>query len=315
MIMIDTRMGQSRPVARPWTVALVVIASATSLSACGFVGNGRVVARAPGTASTSTTIQVPRKALSSVRGDQDTIAGFHVEAPTSLPPGKLVPRPTVVGVQSPTTTTKLLSAVSTTWLTMVWTLYSHHNLENAQIGHYQFDCVGATNYFLSIADPNANNALRASEHIRAHYVPSPKRLAAYLSSLPTTGTPLWKPVKLASEIGPGEIIAVPPAPGSHEPGHAMMTAGPAEPLTNGDYAVLVFDSTAFPGHGPLDSRRWDTRDQPLPNVPNKPRNRKSGLGYGTVEITTSKSGAPANVLWSVGGTEYGGHIQIAQPLS
>ncbi|MGO8871438.1 MAG: hypothetical protein ACLQPH_08550 [Acidimicrobiales bacterium] len=221
----------------------------------------------------------------------------------------------ISGVQSPKTSNALNDAVYSAWQSMIWSLYSHHDVVNSTTGHYQFDCVGATNYFLSVADPNANNALRSTEHIGAHYVPTPARLTAYLASLPAGGTSLWKPVTQASQIRAGDIIAVPPPPGSTEPGHAMMTGGPAVPLTNGDFAVLVFDSAAFPGHGSLDSRRWDTRDQPLPNVPNKPPDRKSGLGFGTVEVTVSSTGAPQNMLWSVGGSEYGGQIEIAHPLS
>ena len=238
-----------------------------------------------------------------------------VNAPTTMPSAPETPGRAVIGVQSPETVAPLLSAVATTWHSMTWTLYSHHDRENAVTGRYQFDCVGATNYFLSLATPQANDALRTTEHIGAHYVPTPLRLADYLASLPAGGTSLWRPVTQASAIGPGEIIAVPPAPGSSEPGHSMMTAGPAVPLTNGNFAVLVFDSTAAPGHGPGDSRRWDTRDQRLPNGPGKSAGQRSGLGYGTVEVTVSPSGAPQNILWYVGGYEYGGQIQIAQPLA
>lgn len=231
-----------------------------------------------------------------------------------LPPTPETPGPSVSGVQSPKNSNPLDEAVYSAWQSMVWTLYSHRDVVSASIGRYQFDCVGATNYFLSVADPAANAALRSAEHIRPDFVPTPARLASYLASLPTAGSSFWKPIRLASQIGPGQIIAVPPAPGSSEPGHAMITAGPPVPLTNGDVAVLVFDSTAAPGHGALDSRRWDTRDQPLPNVPNKPPDRRSGLGYGTVEITVSPTGAPQGILWSVAGSPYGGQIAIAQPL-
>ena len=310
----ETRASRVKPLGGRST-ALLVAAATTLLCACA--GTEPVASAASrNRPSTSSTTTVPTlDAVTPPEGDPNPVSSYEVEAPSTLPAAAQVPGPTVVGVRAPNTANALTQAVSTTWQTMAWTLYSHHDVENATTGHYQFDCVGATNYFLSIADPNANNAMRAAENIRAHYVPTPTQLASYLASLPATGTSLWQPVNQASQIGPGQIIAVPPAPGSAEPGHAMMTAGPAVPLTNGGYAVLVFDSTAFPGHGPFDSRRWDTRDQPLPNVPNQPPNRKSGLGYGTVEITTSATGAPLNVLWSVGGTQYGGQIQIAQPLS
>jgi hypothetical protein len=275
----------------------------------------RVTAGA-GTATTATTTP-----SSSTGGgtdttvDPDPVSIYDVDAPTALPGGPVAPGPSVIGVLAPKTSDPLEDAVVTAWETMSWTLYSHHDTVDATAGRYQFDCVGATNYFLSVADPAANDALRTAEHIGTGYVPTPLRLADFLGSLPPGGTSTWRPVDQASAIGPGEIIGVPPAPGSTEAGHAMMTAGPAVPLTDGGYAVLVFDSTAEPGHGPGDSRRWDSRDQPLPDVAGKPADRKSGLGYGTVEITTSPTGTPEHVLWSVGGTVYGGQIEVAQPLS
>jgi hypothetical protein len=295
---------------------VIVALSATLLCACA-AGSAQASSSSAATTArpTATSTTVVSNAASATTVDPNPVGVYDVDAPTVTPAGSQVPGPTVVGVQSPNTSNALVDAVYTTWQTLAWTLYSHHDRENAKTGYYQFDCVGATNYFLSVADPNANNALLSAEKIKAHYVPTPLRVADYLASLPAGGTSLWNPVTRASRIGPGDIIAVPPAPGSSEPGHAMMTAGPAVPLTNGDYAVLVFDSTAAPGHGPFDSRRWDTRDQPLPNVPNKPPDRKSGLGYGTVEVTVTSNGAPRNILWSVGGSEYGGQIEIAQPLS
>lgn len=90
----------------------------------------------------------------------------------------------------------------------------------------------------------------------------------------------------------------------------MIAAGPPLALADGSYALLVWDSTGVPAHGPSDSRNWDPRDQPLAGT-----TRPSGLGQGTIEVTVTAAGAPDRMRWMVGGALYGGQLQIAQPLS
>jgi hypothetical protein len=91
----------------------------------------------------------------------------------------------------------------------------------------------------------------------------------------------------------------------------MIAGGPPLLLSDGNYALLVYDSTAAPpGHGPSDSRLTDPRNADL-----QPGNRPSGLGHGTVEITVTPSGGVGNLIWEIDGVEYGGLLQIARPLS
>ena len=56
----------------------------------------------------------------------------------------------------------------------------------------------------------------------------------------------------------------------------VIIAGPPLPLSDGSYAVFVYDSTALPGHGAYDSRYTDPRALALPGT-----TRASGTGYGT----------------------------------
>ncbi len=192
---------------------------------------------------------------------------------------------------------------------MTWTLYSHHDVVQEAQGRYQFDCVGMTNYFLGVGTPGANAAMRTALQIPAGYVPSPTHMAAYLAGLPSGGTQHWKPIRQASEILPGDAIAVPPALGSHEAGHAMIVAGPATSLPDGGYSIVVYDATAVPPpHGPHDSRLTDARNAKMAN------GKASGLGSGTVEITAGADGVPQRLLWSFGGSPYGAQPQVGRPL-
>jgi hypothetical protein len=204
---------------------------------------------------------------------------------------------------------------------MTSTLYSHKYLENATTGVYQFDCVGATSYFLKIAAPNANGALDTAEKIAPGYVPTPSQYAAFFASLPSTGTSAWLPLTSPTEVAGGEIIAVPPPSSgtspndSTIPGHALIAAGPSLALSDGGYAVLVYDSTATP-HGTEDTRLTDPRNQPLPPTTPGGPGRPSGLGRGTIELRQKPGEQGWFLYWSVGGNyQYGAAVAIARPVS
>jgi hypothetical protein len=234
------------------------------------------------------------------------------ESPSQLPPS-----PHVVGPPSASSASPVVAQVIKAWTTMKSTLYTHKYSQNdGKTGIYNFDCVGATNYFLGLGAPNANNAMRKALNIRRGFAPKPAQEASYLAGLPAAGNGLWKPARSIAQIKAGDLIAVPPVstlePGvdPKEPGHSMMVAGPPVALSDGSYALLVWDSTGVPAHGPSDTRNWDPLNQPLAGT-----TRASGLGQGTIQITATASGAPDRMHWSVGGAFYGGQLQIAQPLS
>jgi hypothetical protein len=227
----------------------------------------------------------------------------------------VTPSASVVG---PTATRPdpVLAATVKTWTTMTSTLYAHHFTENTKTGVYDFDCVGATSWFLRVAAPKANRELDSAEHVSAGHVPTPTKYAAFFDALPSNGTSTWLPITSPTDLVGGEIIAVPPPAGNTTiAGHALVVAGPAEALTDGGYAVLVYDSTATP-HGTEDSRLTDPRNQPLP--PRKPggKPRPSGLGRGTIELRHEPGQQGWFMHWSVGSTNtYGAAVAIARPLA
>jgi hypothetical protein len=226
-------------------------------------------------------------------------------AARSPSPGPTPSLSPVVGPAASPSASPVLAAVIGAWETMTWTRYAHHDVVEPAAGRYQFDCVGMTNYFLSVAAPGANDALRSALKVEPALVPTPAHVASFFASLPAAGTAAWLPVRRVSAIAAGDVIAIPPAsPG--EAGHAAVAAGPPLRLADGGYAMLVYDSTSTP-HGPGDTRAWDPHNAPGPN------GRPSGLGSGTIELLASSAGVPEHMLWSVGGSRYGAPVQIARP--
>lgn len=224
------------------------------------------------------------------------------------------PTDSIVGPAAPGSASPVLRAAIHAWQTMDWTIYAHHDVVDASAGTYQFDCVGMTNYFLSVGAPAANQALRSKLGIGNHYVPRPVSMARYFASLPPAGNGSWLPVRQVTDIQGGDIIAVPPKSGTHQSGHALVAAGKPLLLTNGDYALLVYDSTGTP-HGPADTRLTDPHNRPLPPTKARPYPRPSGLGSGTIEIKPGSGGIPRTMYWSINGPAYGAALQIARPAS
>jgi hypothetical protein len=233
---------------------------------------------------------------------------------TTVHAGGTTPADSIVGPAAPGYSSPVLGAVIQAWQTMDWTIYAHHDVVDATAGTYQFDCVGMTNYFLSVGAPAANQALRSKLGIGKHYVPRPAKMARYFASLPTAGNGSWIPVRRVTAIQGGDIIAVPPKPGTRQSGHALVAAGRPLPLGNGDYALLVYDSTGTP-HGPADTRLTDPHNRPLPPTKARPYPRPSGLGSGTIEIKPGSGGTPRTMYWSIDGPAYGAALQIARSTS
>ncbi len=229
-----------------------------------------------------------------------------------LPPGTTPQNLKVSGPPSPPSASPVLAAVVHAFSTMTWTVYAHHDVVDRDAGTYQFDCVGMTNYFLSLGAPADNAALRRALGIGAHYVPRPAAMAGYFAALPDGGNGAWTPVRHMAEITGGDIIAVPPKPGTSESGHALIAGGPPRRLPDGAYALLVWDSTAT-AHGPGDTRLTDPRNRPLPPTAAHPQPRPSGLGRGTIMLAATATGAPGQLYWSIDGPAYGTQVEIARP--
>jgi hypothetical protein len=199
---------------------------------------------------------------------------------------------------------------SRTYRTMTATSYSHHYSENTSTGVYDFDCVGAVDWFLSEAAPQAKVAMSRAEHIRKLHVPTPTRMFDYLSS--KASRRYFTRVRRAANIQPGDVFILKGGVNHDDnpfAGHAMVAASGPLLLSDGTWAVTVYDSTGDP-HGADDSRRWDTRTQPSQA---NPSTLHSGLGFGTIAIHTTASGAPARMSWSVGVGEEPHPFLVSRP--
>jgi hypothetical protein len=209
------------------------------------------------------------------------------------------PATTIVGAPAPSSN-PVFALASRTYRTMTSTSYSHAYTESTSTGVYDFDCVGAVDWFLSQAAPAAKTAMAKAEKIRTGYVPTPAKMYAYLSSKRSKKN--FTRVRQVSNIQPGDVFILDGGTahdGNPFVGHAMIAASGPLLLSDGGSAVVVYDSTGDP-HGADDSRRWDTRAMASQANPDT---LHSGLGFGTIEVHPSSGGAPTRMSWSVGVAE------------
>lgn len=206
----------------------------------------------------------------------------------------------------------LLSKAQATYQSMIQTRYQHTFVIQPAKGTYYWDCVGFVDWALRQATPQAESAMRTTMKIRPGYVPTPTQLAAYLTGSPSTA---WQQISSVTQLSGGEIMVIPGAftsGSSTYAGHAVVIGGPALPLSDGSYAVFVYDSTALPGHGAFDSRLTDSRALPLQGS----TARFSGLGYGTMRLTVDANGAPVAAYWSAGTAKpLPSTVVLARPLN
>jgi hypothetical protein len=223
--------------------------------------------------------------------------GLPVEAQQSSPTDAPKPSRQVVGQEATGDVSPVLAAVQKQFQTMSATRYQHMDQENAAAGTYFYDCVGMVTYTLRLAAPQATDALLTDLRIKPGYVPSPPHYVQWFTSLDTEPNPSWQEVSRVADVQPGDVLAwnlEANNPSSTVPGHSVIAAGPPLLLSDGSFALLVYDSTATP-HGPFDSRRTDPRNETGPN------GLPSGLGKGTIQlIPDATTGAPVSVAWTVG---------------
>ena len=221
------------------------------------------------------------------------------------------PSASIVATASPTDSSPLLSVVAQQFQTMTATRYDHHFHEDPAAGIYYYDCVGMTTYSMRLAAPKALQVLLDSLKIRTGFVPTPSRYAKWFLGLEQISNPFWQAVTRVVDLQPGDVLAWNvdiENPNPPSPGHSVIAAGPPLPLSDGSWALLVYDSTATP-HGRFDTRLTDDRNQIGPN------GRPSGLGRGTLQLFADAEGRPNAIGWSVGGRRGRQKIGMARPLS
>ncbi len=220
-------------------------------------------------------------------------------SPAGSTPSVRIQAPVAVGTAGP-----LLAQAQKVYQTMSQTQYSHTYTINPTRGIYFWDCVGFTNWALKQATPNAWSAFHTQMNVPANESGLVALWAKFLTGSPG---PAWSAVTAVPSLSGGELMIVPGEivlngqvqygsvkGGVSYPGHAVVIAGPPLKLSDGSYAVFVYDSTAVPGHGQYDSRYTDPRALPISGTTNK----YSGTGYGTMRLTVNAAGAPTAVYWS-----------------
>lgn len=231
--------------------------------------------------------------------------GFALGSITLLPASQAVtrapsPSPRVVGPLTRDPASPTLVKVESVFRSMNTTVYSHRYVINTDTGYYAWDCVGMADWVLHRAAPNAWLDMHETLRIRPGFVPTPTRWANYLAgangTLPASD---WARIKKISALAPGDYLLFPANAQTHFVGHAVIAAGPPRLMSDGSYALRVFDSTGS-AHGPADSRLTDPRAL-----------RHSGLGNGTMRIFVSRSGAMRGAKWSIGS---GGPSMVGVPV-
>lgn len=226
--------------------------------------------------------------------------------PTPQPPSAAGAVPSV-SLQAPVAAASagpLLAQAQQVFQTMKQTQYSHKYTINPAKGIYYWDCVGFTNWALKQATPNAWAAFHSQMNVPTN---DSGLVALWAKFLTGTPGPAWSVGTPVASLKGGELMIVPgeivlngqvqygsATGGVSYPGHAVVIGGPPLKLSDGSYAVFVYDSTAIPGHGQYDSRYTDSRALPLAGTTAK----YSGTGYGTMRLTVNAAGAPTAVYWS-----------------
>ena len=197
----------------------------------------------------------------------------------------------------------LLAEAQQIYQTLVQTQYSHQYRIRPKQGIYIWDCIGFASWAMRQATPNAWQAFHQATGVRTGAAGHVGTWATFLSGTPG---PSWQILPTVAQLRGGDLMVIPgevviggkvqygSAEGAVQySGHVVIIAGPPLPLSDGSYAVFVYDSTALPGHGAYDSRYTDPRALALAGT-----TRASGTGYGTMRLTVDSAGAPTGVYWS-----------------
>ena len=245
----------------------------------------------------------------------------------------------------PASSASTFQAAIIAWSQMVNSEYGHEETwfpyrqppYTAANPQYLFDCVGALSYILNQGAPQAmtdvftymggNNGLNGGHGTVPPAISATgPSYASYFVSLNTTPSPDWQLITSISDIQPGDVLIVPASfnevvnntvvyGNPAYPGHAMLAAGAPMLLSDGSYALAVFDSTSTPasggkgGHGFSDTRIWDPRNLPCYACSTSDSGNgsgstgPSGLGRGTIQIAPLSS-TYTGVSQSVAGANF-----------
>jgi hypothetical protein len=179
----------------------------------------------------------------------------------------------------------LLTEVRAELAAMRRTRYQHTTDVRPATGEYYYDCSGLLDYALARSAPADLKALPITTSVR----PLAEDFEHHLSAVTQGSTDgPWQPVRAASELRPGDVVAWLKAPGSTstDTGHVMVVdqAAARNPARPAEWLVKVIDSTTSP-------HAKDTRHQGA-----------DGLGTGTIGLQVDAAGAPTGYYWQGGVT-------------
>jgi hypothetical protein len=173
----------------------------------------------------------------------------------------------------------LLAEVQRELAAMRITRYQHTTRVEEATGSYFYDCSGMLDYAAGRVLPDASHALPVSTSVRPLAGDIERYLHQGLSG-PIDG---WQAVPHVDGLRPGDVVAWQATEDSTtgDTGHVMvvMAAPTRNPARESEWLVTVADSTLNP-HAD-DSRR----------------NGQTGLGTGTIGLTTDDVGTPVAFYW------------------
>jgi hypothetical protein len=244
--------------------------------------------------------------------------GLHGVGRAQGPGAPPAPSRNVQGPAAAPNSSLLLTAVTEVFQSMKQTRYQHQIQVDEAAGLYDFDSVGMVTVVLGIQTAPAQRALLEGLGIRRGFVPAPARYVEWFHAAGQERVPFWGRVPRIADMLPGDIIAWVNEPNNPRGdgstvGHALIAAGSPLPLSDGSFAVLIYDSTAS-FHGPFDTRRSDPRNLPLEIAGSSQFGTPSGLGRGTIQLIPDATGAPAASAWSVGTRPLPNVIEIGRVI-
>ncbi|HEY1548406.1 MAG TPA: hypothetical protein VGG28_11325 [Kofleriaceae bacterium] len=152
--------------------------------------------------------------------------------------------------------------------------YAHHTAIDESRGVFDYDCSGFVGYALKRVAPQTFGELVTATRPR----PLAKDFYAFFATRDR--------VDHVADLVPGDIIAwlEPPAKHSRNTGHVMVVDQPPVAGANpGELVVAIIDSS-HSGHGHADARI---------------RDRRNGLGAGSIVLLVDRDGKPTGYRWSL----------------
>ena len=181
----------------------------------------------------------------------------------------------------------MLNGVLRTFLTMRRTVFSHRTVVDETARSYAWDSAGMVDEVLRRSAPGAWHGLHSALGIAPTHAPAVSAWASFVRGKNGPLPASWERVRSITSLRPGDIVLLPATASAGFAGAAVIVGGTPLHLSDGSYAVAVYDSATSP-HGPADSRLTDPRAE-----------NRSGLGRGTMRFLVDGAGNLRSATWSI----------------